>query len=319
MYCFAKCDCNNNIKSYDLQAIKTGHTKSCGCLKFNNPLIMEDLTGQQFGRLTVIRRDIERDKNHGTKGGNVHWLCKCSCGNEELSSVTGYGLKSGGTRSCGCLVSETTAERNKIYSPKQNKTYLYKNNKQEEQDGCIRVWDELGVNSFLINKEDYEYISQWYWRKDVDRRNGTEGYWISNAKKKDIEAGYPTTLRLHQMIAERKYGKYDKNIFMPDHLSRDHNDNRKCNIVLKQNIDNTHNRNLSSKNKSGKTGVYFEKTRNKWIASITVDYHQKYLGAYINYEDAVNARLKAEKLYGFSCDDIKPQYDYLEINYGDIK
>ena len=270
---------------------------------------MEDLTGQTFGRLTVIKRDIERDMNRKTSG-NAHWLCKCSCGNPILSSVTGYQLKTMGTRSCGCLQSEITAERNKIYSPKLNKTYLYKNNEINDEGDYIKVWDEAGVNSFMVDKEDYEFISQWYWRKTPPRRNGeTEGYWVTNAKKKDIEAGYPTSLRLHQMIAERKYGKYDKNELMPDHLSRDHDDNRRKNIVLKPNIENSHNRGLSSRNKSGKTGVYFNQYRNKWIAIITNNYQQIYLGAYNNYDDAVEVRKEAENKYGFTCDDVIGAYD----------
>ena len=36
----------------------------------------QDLTGQKFGHLTVIKRDI--DRGYGT----VYWLCKCDCGNE---------------------------------------------------------------------------------------------------------------------------------------------------------------------------------------------------------------------------------------------
>ena len=62
---------------------------------------MEDLTGQKFGRLTVINRDLERDEKElrqGKRRGNVHWLCKCDCGNEKLSSVVGWQLKSGHTQ-----------------------------------------------------------------------------------------------------------------------------------------------------------------------------------------------------------------------------
>ena len=323
MFCFAICDCNENKKSYDLQAVKTGHTKSCGCSKFNNPLIMEDLTGKFFGRLEVIARDIVRDKNKNTKSGNAHWLCQCSCGNRDLVSVGAYKLKSGETRSCGCLVSEMISERNRVYSPKENKTYKYKNNTEEVQNNLVRFWDEEMNNSFVVDKEDAEYINQWYWRKDKDRRDGTtEGYWITNAKKKDIENGYPTTLKLHQLIAERKYGKYDKNKLMPDHLSRDHDDNSRGNIELKSNIDNSHNRGLSITNKSGKTGVCFNKHKNKWIAYITVNYQSKYLGAYLNFKDAVNARIKAEKEYGFTCDNIKPnnyEKDVINNEYINIK
>ena len=55
-----------------------------------------DLTGQRFGKLTVIRGDPERDKK-----GNVKWICRCDCGNTV--SVAGCLLRYGNTRSCGCL------------------------------------------------------------------------------------------------------------------------------------------------------------------------------------------------------------------------
>jgi len=56
-----------------------------------------DLTGQRFGRLTVI-------SEAGHKHGELAWLCKCDCGKELV--VTGYKLRSGHTQSCGCIVSE---------------------------------------------------------------------------------------------------------------------------------------------------------------------------------------------------------------------
>nr|DAN76499.1 MAG TPA: Acetone carboxylase alpha subunit [Caudoviricetes sp.] len=38
-----------------------------------------DLTGQRFGRLTVIRYD------HSEHDG-AHWLCKCDCGKEKVAA-----------------------------------------------------------------------------------------------------------------------------------------------------------------------------------------------------------------------------------------
>lgn len=58
-----------------------------------------DLTGQRFGRLTVIRYD------HSEHDG-AHWLCKCDCGNEKVAA--GYSLRSGKTKSCGCLNSDAS-------------------------------------------------------------------------------------------------------------------------------------------------------------------------------------------------------------------
>lgn len=54
-----------------------------------------NLKGMRFGTLKVIELTNERYKRH------VVWKCKCSCGN--FINVPGNSLKSGNTRSCGCL------------------------------------------------------------------------------------------------------------------------------------------------------------------------------------------------------------------------
>jgi hypothetical protein len=114
---------------------------------------------------------------------------------------------------------------------------------------------------------------------------------------------------IHQVIAEIKYGEYESSNSIPDHLSRDTDDNRKCNIILKSNQRNSHNRGLSKVNTSGKTGVSYNKEKNMWTSYITVNYKTKYLGDYTDLNDAVNVRKEAEKKYGFTCDDIVADYD----------
>lgn len=59
-----------------------------------------DLTGMKYGRLTVLRLD------EGHTGAKRHWICECGCG--ALSSVTTSHLRSGNSKSCGCLRVETT-------------------------------------------------------------------------------------------------------------------------------------------------------------------------------------------------------------------
>ena len=81
--CICKCECGKETKAR-LNFLKSGNVKSCGCLKFNNPLMVEDLTGKKFNRLTVIERDFKKDqetKDRLNRSGNVHWICKCDCGN----------------------------------------------------------------------------------------------------------------------------------------------------------------------------------------------------------------------------------------------
>jgi len=87
------CDCGKEtvIMGCDL---KMGHTKSCGCINSN------DLTGRKFGKLQVIKRDVERTKE--TK--RQYYICECDCG--TINSVRGDALLSGGTDNCGCTKHE---------------------------------------------------------------------------------------------------------------------------------------------------------------------------------------------------------------------
>ena len=62
-----------------------------------------DLTGNKYGRLTVIKR-VE---NQGNKS---MWQCLCDCGN--VKNVRADSLKNGNIKSCGCLLREETGRRN---------------------------------------------------------------------------------------------------------------------------------------------------------------------------------------------------------------
>lgn len=69
-----------------------------------------DLTGQQFGRLTVLYRDKEAEKLK--KDRHAMWRCQCECGN--LTSVVGRDLRRNATLSCGCLQKERTSKANGV-------------------------------------------------------------------------------------------------------------------------------------------------------------------------------------------------------------
>ena len=63
---------------------------------------LKDLTGKSFGRLTVLERAANA-------GAHVRWSCRCECGNAKV--VQGASLRSGATKSCGCLSREIAAAR----------------------------------------------------------------------------------------------------------------------------------------------------------------------------------------------------------------
>lgn len=67
---------------------------------------MINLVGKKFGRLTVL----DRLHNYHDKK-QVHWLCVCDCGN--LVEVFGFMLRTGKTKSCGCLNKEAITKHDK--------------------------------------------------------------------------------------------------------------------------------------------------------------------------------------------------------------
>jgi hypothetical protein len=75
----------------------------------------KDLTGQKFGRLIVVKR--AGTDNHR----NSTWLCKCVCDNEVI--VNRCNLKSGNTKSCGCLNKEESSKYNTIHGKSNDRIY----------------------------------------------------------------------------------------------------------------------------------------------------------------------------------------------------
>lgn len=92
------CECGQEItKSADL--LEGCVAPHCGCSPWREA---DDLTGQEFGSLSVLRLD------HKSKKGHV-WLCRCECGKEI--PVYHYSLTGNNTKSCGCKWSQWNDER----------------------------------------------------------------------------------------------------------------------------------------------------------------------------------------------------------------
>ncbi len=115
-----KCDCGTiiMIANQNLRQGKGG-TKSCGCLQ--KELAVQhgrelggynalDLNGNRFDRLKVIKKLLKKEKD-----GCTWWVCKCDCG--ETTSVRGFCLKGGITKSCGCLRDATRFSQHTNINP----------------------------------------------------------------------------------------------------------------------------------------------------------------------------------------------------------
>lgn len=89
------CDCGN-ICYVSAHELCLGKTRSCGCIPKGSPKgkRFTDLTGQKFGKLTVIKPTDKRADH------SIVWECKCDCGN--ICYVPARSLRKGNTKSCGC-------------------------------------------------------------------------------------------------------------------------------------------------------------------------------------------------------------------------
>jgi len=79
------------------------------------------LIGHRFYKLEVIALGSRNARGH------VQWLCRCDCGRQK--EITGRNLRSGGTRSCGCLREIVTAVRSTTHGGTGTTEY--------------RVWESL--------------------------------------------------------------------------------------------------------------------------------------------------------------------------------
>ena len=91
---------------------------------------MIDLTGQQFGRLTVLEKDLTVKK-----GKPIKWICRCECGN--IKSIQGTNLRNGSTKSCGCLQKEKVSLD--LLNKKFGKLTVIEKTNKRTPDRCI-IW-----------------------------------------------------------------------------------------------------------------------------------------------------------------------------------
>lgn len=75
-----------------------------------------DLTGEQYGRLTVL---FEVEPEFRGKRKYRRWMCRCSCGNTVI--VLQDNLRQGYTKSCGCLFQETVSKTESLAGKKFGK------------------------------------------------------------------------------------------------------------------------------------------------------------------------------------------------------
>lgn len=203
---------------------------------------------------------LERIKREGCRG--ALWRCECDCGNTTEVFVSNLTRKH--TTSCGC-------ERQKG----QPIFFLGNSNNIEKiDDRTLKL--SAGGNYTYLSPEDYKYVKHLYWQADDKGRF----YTIRNRKH----------YKLHRVLLGLECpdtGFVSPNAVEVDHIDRDSRNNRRDNLRICNRAQNIHNRACRGYTKCG----------NRWRVVITAFGQHHHIGMFDTPEEALAARVAAEKKY----------------------
>lgn len=259
-----------------------------------------DLTGQRFGRLTVIE-GLEKRKD-----GYQVWRCRCDCGGEIEASTRQ--LKSGAARDCGCRP-RRPGSRGKV---------------AEDLTG-----QKFGLLTVVSRAENRKGRTCWLCRCDCGRERVVASRDLKSGKASSC--GCQATRRGYMDLTGQRFGRLQvlepterrdrkgsiywrcicdcgrETLVTQEALVR--GKYQSCGCLKRENqreivnqlhrIDGTcveilENRKYRRDNTSGFRGV-FQLKNGRYRVSIGFKGQRFYLGTYEDYQEAVAARLKAEE------------------------
>lgn len=159
-----------------------------------------------------------------------------------------------------------------------NKTVKKKYNRYDLSNEYGIGWTTNTNREFYFDLEDYDKIKDYCWIEDK------VGYIYST-----------NNIFLHRLILGLVDLDWKK--IQVDHICHQRFDNRKEKLRIVDCSKNGQNRSLMPNNKSGVTGVCWDKKTNKWKVAITINYKKYVLGFFSDFYDAVKTRKEAESKY----------------------
>lgn len=199
-----QCDCSQTFRS-NYQALQKRSRPGCDypdCWLRDRTKtgLAESRIGEKFGRLTTVA--ILRTISPDFSTYRYDFLCRCDCGVEKY--ITWGALKSGKTKSCGCLVKEQAVakaqQNNALHA--LNPMWL-KNRWYFTQGGqkvlCRSSYEVFYANWLLTNEVDFQYEG-----KRLVTRSGhyyTPDFWLGGNNFVELKGRVPPA-RQAQKIKE---------------------------------------------------------------------------------------------------------------------
>lgn len=149
----------------------------------------------------------------------------------------------------------------------------------------LRNKSEKVLNFAIVDDEDYNVLSKFKWcRKQCKNLIYAHGAYIAGSQKHTL---------MHKMILWTPKG------YCIDHIDGNGLNNRRSNLRIVTQKQNSWNHKKNSNNTSGFLNVFWRKNRNKWSALAQKDGKVYYNGLYVKKDDAKNAAKELrEKLFG---------------------
>lgn len=143
-----------------------------------------DLTGQRFGRLTVLEFVPNEKDCHS------FWSCRCDCG--KTVTISGNRLKNGDTKSCGCYNKEMLKKANTVHGGAHTRLYrIWAGMKQRCYYPNTSYYYRYGGRGITICdewKNDFVVFRDWAMSHgyddtlSIDRIDNDKGYFPENCR-----------------------------------------------------------------------------------------------------------------------------------------
>jgi hypothetical protein len=218
--------------------------------------MIENMIGKKYGRLTVLDQYYKKTDYDNR---DYCW-CECECGNKK--EIMGKNIRSGLIVSCRCYQSEQLNDANREYN-------------QYNIDGEYGIGYTKKGEEFYFDLEDFSKIKEYCWAL-------TEWNYV-------YSRSFGESCFMHDLIMNNTSEE-----IVIDHENRIRYDNRKFNLRYASDPENHWNKETPKNNKSGVMGVSITK-EGSWDVYLGKNGKRVFRKKFKNFEDAVKARLLAEK------------------------